>query len=555
MRNSKEYLKNLANKIILETLEEKADMLMAKLKNAPTDFDYVAEGDTCEQCGGTELFEGQCVECGMKKGDVLEKLYGKQTKLDKNKNGRLDRRDFEMMRGDMQEKDCMECGSSMKGDFMEDECMECGSPNMYENQCMECGVMKGSEILEFGTGDSDFTAGMYESNLHEKWKGDVKVKKTGEHAGKSISDIDSRIKALKDLSQSYQEKGERVPKKLKEKISELYFAKRSKKGWPGKGKVDIDEEMENGYSNQGNDDYSDQEKAENLMYMTGMPYDEALMIVRGSENIELPEGNAFTGKLAHTPKGGKFKLGNKEYTDNSSLEETLYRLADGEENALFTENEIIDIIENIVKEEKDNIKKGATPKGLGKYEKIHKESGKENKDYLKIVADKMIKYIKSGSKGKYETNPKHFPKGNGELGKMDKKAYEVSTDGEEFIDDFYKPGMQTLDYDEMHPNEDWMNDNIEGSSRTGNNQEWANAEQTNANKRLNKTRKKNSYNKAKRKAYNKSPQPVITDKPGQEKGSGLHLNMEDYKTEKETLKLNEEFGRMKQLMGYSQKTQ
>jgi hypothetical protein len=115
--------------------------------------------------------------------------------------------------------------------------------------------------------------------------------------------------------------------------------------------------------------------------------------------------------------------------------------------------------------------------------------------------------------------------------------------------------MQTLDYDEMHPNEDWMNDNIEGSSKTGNNNEWANAEQTEANKRLNKTRKKNSYNKAKRKAYNKSPQPVITDKPGQEKGSGLHLNMEDYKKEKEVLKLNEEFNRMKQLMGYTQKTQ
>jgi hypothetical protein len=501
MRNSKEYLKKLANKIILETLEEKADSLMAKLKNAPTSFDYIAEGDVCEQCGGTELFEGQCVECGMKKGDVLEKLYGKQTKLDKNKNGRLDLRDFEMMRGDMQEKDCMECGDKT-GEYMEGEVCECGSSNIYEGQCMECGNIKG-DILEYGTG------GM---GLEEKWKGDVKVKKTGEHAGKSISDINSRLKALKDLSQSYQDKGERVPKKLKEKISELYFAKRSKKGWPGKGKVDVDEEME--------------------------------------------EGNMFTGMLNKTKEGDEFTMPNgKKYKDTSSLEETLYRLIDGEESALFTENEIIDIIENIVKEEKDNIKKGATPKGLGKYEKIHKESGKENNDYIKSVIEKFKDYLKPGSKGSFDMNPKHFPKGNGQLDKMDKKAYEVSKDGEEFIDDFYKPGMQTLDYDEMHPNEDWMNDNIEGSSKTGNNNEWANAEQTEANKRLNKTRKKNSYNKAKRKAYNKSPQPVITDKPGQEKGSGLHLNMEDYKKEKEVLKLNEEFNRMKQLMGYTQKTQ
>ena len=33
------------------------------------------------------------------------------------------------------------------------------------------------------------------------------------------------------------------------------------------------------------------------------------------------EGNAFTGALAKTPKGGKFKVGNKEFTDTSSLEE------------------------------------------------------------------------------------------------------------------------------------------------------------------------------------------------------------------------------------------
>ena len=33
------------------------------------------------------------------------------------------------------------------------------------------------------------------------------------------------------------------------------------------------------------------------------------------------EGNAFTGKLAATPKGNKFKLGNKEFKDTSSIEE------------------------------------------------------------------------------------------------------------------------------------------------------------------------------------------------------------------------------------------
>ena len=37
------------------------------------------------------------------------------------------------------------------------------------------------------------------------------------------------------------------------------------------------------------------------------------------------EGNAFTGKLANTPKGGEFDLDGEEYTDTSSLEEAVSR--------------------------------------------------------------------------------------------------------------------------------------------------------------------------------------------------------------------------------------
>ena len=39
------------------------------------------------------------------------------------------------------------------------------------------------------------------------------------------------------------------------------------------------------------------------------------------EEEQTDEGNAFTGKLKDTPKGGEFKLGNKEYKDTSSIEE------------------------------------------------------------------------------------------------------------------------------------------------------------------------------------------------------------------------------------------
>jgi hypothetical protein len=43
-------------------------------------------------------------------------------------------------------------------------------------------------------------------------------------------------------------------------------------------------------------------------------------IGRGKQQVA-DEGNAFTGALAKTPKGGKFKVGNKEFTDNSDIEE------------------------------------------------------------------------------------------------------------------------------------------------------------------------------------------------------------------------------------------
>ena len=224
----------------------------------------------------------------------------------------------------------------------------------------------------------------------------------------------------------------------------------------------------------------------------------------------------------------------------------------------LSESEMIDLIEKIVLEDKEkvksNIKNLTEPKGLTTYRRAVKGSGKENDDYIKSVAKKMKDYLKDGSKGDYETNPKHFPKNNGGLAKMKKMAYEVSKDGEEFLDDYMRPGMENLDYDEIHPNEDWMKDNIEGSSRTGNNPEWINAEKTELGAKLNKKRKENKFAKAKRMAANKSPQPVVTDKPGQESGKGIDIKVEstEPKTDK---KLNEQFEKMKSLISYDRKTQ
>lgn len=266
------------------------------------------------------------------------------------------------------------------------------------------------------------------------------------------------------------------------------------------------------------------------------------------------------GKKSETKEGKKFPdlSGDGKVTRKDILLGRGVKLKNNKtkvkESISLTEDEMIDLIENIVKEQKTKLRSVGKPRGLETYEKAHKGSGKENEDYLKSVTKKMKDYLKDGSKGEYSESPKHFPKGNGELAKMSKKAYEISKDGTDFLDNYMRPGMENLDYDEIHPNEDWMKDNIEGSSKTGNNPEWANAEQTELGKKINNKRKENKFAKAKRAAYNKSPQPVVTDKPGQESGKGLDIKVESTEP-KNVKKLNEEFEKMKSLISYDRKTQ
>lgn len=302
---------------------------------------------------------------------------------------------------------------------------------------------------------------------------------------------------------------------------------------------------------------------------------------------EVEEGNAFTDALRKTKKGETFKLGGKTYKDRSSLEESTYysinykgktrllpesrfiklvenlakksdksvtyRLKTTEGIHMFTESEILNLIEDIVLKEEKKFNKGRTPKGLGEYERSVKKSKKENDDYIKSVGKKMKDYLKDGSKGDYEENPKSFPKGNGQLGKMNAKKYTMSEDGNEFLDDYMRPGMENLVPDEIEYDVDWTSDNIKGSSRTGNNPEWANAEETGLGEKLTKKMKDKKYNKAKMAAYRKSKQPV-TDGTGENSGSGINIKLESLHDNKEKV-LMEEFSKMKKLITYDRKTQ
>lgn len=76
--------------------------------------------------------EEECNECGEK--SMEEKLVGNQDKLDKDKDGKITKKDFEMMRGEKEETN--------EGKGM---CNECGSMLNEEGMCMECGTMKESK--------------------------------------------------------------------------------------------------------------------------------------------------------------------------------------------------------------------------------------------------------------------------------------------------------------------------------------------------------------------------------------------------------------------------
>ena len=235
-------------------------------------------------------------------------------------------------------------------------------------------------------------------------------------------------------------------------------------------------------------------------------------------------------------------------------ESITYRLKLTENTQIdMNENELVDFIEELVIE----AKLSGEPKGMSEYKRVSKIEKKQNNDAMGEVKKKMRDYLKDGSKGEYTESPKHFPKGNGELAKMDKKAYVPSDAVQDYTDNFTAAALENLDYDGINPDEDWVSDNVKGSSRTGNNPEWANAVETPVNTKRDKIRKDNLLAKLKRKAYNKSAQPVISDKTGQDAGDKIMMKLESKTVnEKEQNGLiMEEFSKIMHLMNYTKKTQ
>jgi len=215
----------------------------------------------------------------------------------------------------------------------------------------------------------------------------------------------------------------------------------------------------------------------------------------------------------------------------------------------LTEDEMIELIEKIVKEQKIE--------GLSSEKTAMKTTKKDNADYIKSVTKKMKKYLKDADEGEYVADPKEFPKGNGDR-KDDKMMYTASDGVDEYIEQIARSGgMENLEYDQIKPDEEWLDLNIMGSSETGNNPEWGNAVKTDTAAKVKDRMDKNILAKLKKQSYNKAPQPVTDDSDKKTRTDSIAgIEVSESKTEsKKKLKVNEDINKMKNLISHNYRTQ
>ena len=379
----------------------------------------------------------------------------------------------------------------------------------------------------------------------------------------------------------------------------------------------------------------------------------------GEDDSEVEEGNAFTGALANAKKSGEdsFEVDGKEYNVNESEDKfiqkanmkkgalhkalgipegnkipksklnsikkdlmlkakgdkklsaadskllkqvnmalTLGGLNESRNTLSLSENELIDMIENVVREQivKDKAEKNNftlnKPQGLKKTEKAQGESKKENDDYAKEVVTKMKDYMKDMymGGGSYDENPDDFPQSNYDMEKEhNEMKYQPSDAVEEYIEAFSYPGMTNLVYDEIKPDDEMITKQIKGNSKNGNavtgedGKALGNVSKrsTKVGDRFKKNFDENLYGAEQQKAsYKRQSQPVDvagngktkgslnskkgsdSSKQGSDKSSSINkatkiLNTLESTEAKATKIINEDLQKMKNLISYNRKTQ
>ena len=305
-----------------------------------------------------------------------------------------------------------------------------------------------------------------------------------------------------------------------------------------------------------------------------------------TEGDKIPQAKLKAIKKELTKKGEgdkKLTAADSKLLKQVNLALTLKDIKESVNKLTLTEDELVDMIEKIVleqkvkdKAEKNNIsKKEAT--GLKKTEKVLAASKKENEDYAKQVVEKMKKYVKAGSKDEYNESPETFPQSNYTMDKMKEKTmkYHPSQAVDEYIEAFSHPGMTNLVYDEIKPDDKKIDKYLKGDSTTGNavrdkdGKPLGNVAPSDLGDRFKKNYDENLYGAEQMNvSYKRQPQPVDVGgsnkmdgslksirKGSTNKAQKIMNQLESKQEEKKKVKVNEDMEKIKNLITYNRKTQ
>ena len=327
--SNKNYIVNTFRKILKEDLEEKAESLMNKLDyNKTLKLNKDNEFDYVQEEDNMEG-SNMCESCG----------------------------------GEMNEGECSECGNMYEIDLQELGGMDDGHPRFgktkFKNQ------MTNDEIEKLLRGDDDADADDDENDygnlsMHNPYYGDdANMDDDDEDEEFNFTDYDDDDNEFEDLD-------------IETDWSEL--EENEDFNQYSNNYEELDEKL---YGKQRNIDKNKNGKIDGEDFkMLRKQQDEEQLYEVDFEKEETDEGNAFTGALSNAKKHHKdeFEVDGKKYNVKESI--------------LFTESDLIDLIENIVNEEKKKFSV-KEPKGYTEYERVHKADKKENEDYLKNLLSSL----------------------------------------------------------------------------------------------------------------------------------------------------------------------
>ena len=473
--------------------------------------------------------------------DQNEALSGGQKKLDKNKNNKIDAEDFKLLRLN-KKKDMKEY---TMGDVEPDHDVE--PYGNFDTEKVKIGKVKNSGFKYEKEVGKEFNEGEMEEGKHSKAELDAFVKYIKDSMGskdKDRDDYDGRDSRVVGVysninKQRMGEEDETV--EGNEFSGELAKArKEGKKSFTVDGKTYPVKEA----------------KDEKWIQDVDMKKGAFTKYCKGKVTCDCVK--TAMGKKGHPQKMAQMYLNMNPDKCKSLQENTIKK------NIQLSEDELITLIERLVNEQYMKMQKDTA--------KVEKENGAINQDHIVATKKKMNQYLKDGSEGDYEMDPENFPMGNGEMKEMPKKAYKASDAVEEYIDAFAYPGMTNLVYDEIKPNDEWIEANLKGSSKTGNAQvdddgnPLGNVVPTKTGDKMYKNFKDNVYGAEQMNAsYKRYPQPVdqagestedgdLKLKKGSQKSEKIFKQLESTKDKSSKL-IQEQIDRMKNMVNYNQKTQ